>query len=334
MPQLNILLSSAGRRPYLVEWFREALTLNELSGRVILADSDAFAPASGFADAHISAVPVQEAGYEAWLRSTLEEHRIGLAVSVNDFELSRWSRLPEDFGALVRLSAHTQSFVEDKLETASVLGEAGLNVPPTWTGRDLGEVGNGPVIIKSRFGSGSRGLRVSQGAGVDDVVRKVASEMYDRMGQRIEDSAMALENVIVQPQLTGQEFGLDIVNDLSGRFVSVLARRKVAMRAGETDKAVTVDAAPFINVGRQISEVLGHRGLIDVDVFQDDAGVISVIDVNPRFGGGYPFSHVAGARVPAAYAAWSVGRMAPKQWTLSTVGVMSAKYVGIAEVTS
>jgi carbamoyl-phosphate synthase large subunit len=55
-----------------------------------------------------------------------------------------------------------------------------------------------------------------------------------------------------------------------------------------------------------IGEQLGHVGVLDCDLFASDQGY-SVIDLNPRIGGGYPFSHVAGANVPAALISWING---------------------------
>ena len=49
------------------------------------------------------------------------------------------------------------------------------------------------------------------------------------------------------------------------------------------------------------------------------------MELNPRFGGGYPFSHAAGANVPSALIAWRRG-LAPKpEWLRVRPGVLSAK---------
>ena len=50
MRHLSVLLASAGRRPYLVEWFREALAKNGVDGLVLLADADRFSPGAALAD--------------------------------------------------------------------------------------------------------------------------------------------------------------------------------------------------------------------------------------------------------------------------------------------
>ena len=65
---MNILLSSVGRRPYLVRWFRDALAENGVEGRVIAADVDPFAPSRPFADAWLVQWPhlARPGGPEYW----------------------------------------------------------------------------------------------------------------------------------------------------------------------------------------------------------------------------------------------------------------------------
>jgi len=78
------------------------------------------------------------------------------------------------------------------------------------------------------------------------------------------------------------------------------------MRGGETDSAVTVDEPRLRELGEQIAAGLGHIANLDVDVFLTDNGP-HVLEMNPRLGGGYPFSHLAGANLPAAIVAWLRG---------------------------
>lgn len=133
---MRILLSSVGRRPYLVRWFRDAMKANGVDGAVLAADVDANAPSRPFADGFVSAPKVVDPGYASWLRQTLGEHDIDLAVSINDFELSTWATLPEDraWAPLVRLDADTQRMVEDKFATSQALVKAGVPSPVTWVG--------------------------------------------------------------------------------------------------------------------------------------------------------------------------------------------------------
>jgi porphobilinogen synthase len=52
--------------------------------------------------------------------------------------------------------------------------------------------------------------------------------------------------------------GIEILNDLTGKYVATFAKKKIAMRSGETDIAETVDIAPFVNVAKCISTKLKH----------------------------------------------------------------------------
>jgi carbamoyl-phosphate synthase large subunit len=97
------------------------------------------------------------------------------------------------------------------------------------------------------------------------------------------------------------------------------------MRAGNTDRAVTV-AEPLLNhVGRQIGERLGHVGSLDGDVIATERG-FHVLDLNPRLGGGYPFSHLAGANLPRTLIAWASGDIPDPNWLKTEPGVVVSKY--------
>src|SRR5690606_10426320 len=116
-----------------------------------------------------------------------------------------------------------------------------------------------------------------------------------------------------QERLNSPEYGLDVINDLQGRYVTTFARRKLAMRAGETDRAVTIADERFTKAGARIGTTLRHVGNLDCDVFLREEEPV-VLEMNPRFGGGYPFSHAAGAHVPAALVAWASKRDIDPSW--------------------
>lgn len=333
---MNILLSSAGRRPYLVRWFREALADNGIDGRIIAADLDLMSPARAFADDFVAAPRVTDPDYEPWLRDLLKESDVRLAVSINDFELSTWAQLPpaEEWGALVRLGADTQQLVEDKYEMSLAIGEKGITVPRTWLGSDadraVDEATPGrSFVVKGRFGSASRGLRFADAAELSDAVASATADVTDRQGRGASEQseADARDLVVIQECIKGPEFGIDVVSDLDETYAGVLARRKITMRAGETDRAESVDASGFVGTAQQLAEAVPHPGSIDVDVMTSEEGEQYVIDVNPRFGGGYPFSHLAGARVPHAYVAWAAGLDVDESWLRTEDGVVAGKYV-------
>jgi len=203
----------------------------------------------------------------------------------------------------------------DKIETAKFLQRCGLTVPRTYV--ELGAARHAlsrgeiifPLVVKPRWGVGSIGLAIAE----DDqelnfafkaTEKQIACSFFAQVS-----SAAPEECVLIQERLSCEEYGLDIVNDLNGRHVCTFAKRKLKMRAGQTDRAITVNDEKLEKLGRLIGEQLGHVGILDCDLFANEEGY-RVIDLNPRIGGGYPFSHVAGANVPSALIAWVNGEEA------------------------
>jgi carbamoyl-phosphate synthase large subunit len=137
--------------------------------------------------------------------------------------------------------------------------------------------------------------------------------------------------LIVQERIFGEEYGLDVVHDLKGRFAACFVKRKLGMRAGETDAAETVDSPELVAFGRLIGERLGHIGVLDVDVMVDSSGPC-LLEMNPRFGGHYPFSHEAGANIPAALIAWADGLVPDPSWLKVRSGVRCCKDISMLRV--
>jgi carbamoyl-phosphate synthase large subunit len=100
---------------------------------------------------------------------------------------------------------------------------------------------------------------------------------------------------MIQELMDGQEIGVDCYIDLiSGEVVSIFTKKKLVMRAGETDKAISfVDDELFRQVEKFVTEN-GFRGQIDIDIFEIN-GEYYFSEVNPRFGGGYPHAYACGA---------------------------------------
>lgn len=102
------------------------------------------------------------------------------------------------------------------------------------------------------------------------------------------------DDLMIQEFLNGQEIGADVYIDMiSGEVVSIFTKKKLKMRAGETDKAVSFkDDRLFVLIERFVKET-GYRGQIDIDIFEIN-GQYYISEVNPRFGGGYPHAYECG----------------------------------------
>ena len=99
---------------------------------------------------------------------------------------------------------------------------------------------------------------------------------------------------MIQEFLNGQEIGADVYIDMiSGEVVSIFTKKKLKMRAGETDKAISFkDERLFALIEKFVLEA-GYRGQMDIDIFEIN-GQYYISEVNPRFGGGYPHAYECG----------------------------------------
>ena len=155
-----------------------------------------------------------------------------------------------------------------------------------------------PLFVKPRWGSAS--LQIFRVDTLEELrfAFRLAQSQLQKTFLKV-DEALSSESILIQEGLPGAEFGLDILNDLSGRTEFVYAKRKLGMRAGETDKSELVDCPVLNEIGERIGSALKHIGNLDCDVFYDGEKAV-VLELNPRFGGGYPFSHTLGANYPNA----------------------------------
>jgi carbamoyl-phosphate synthase large subunit len=103
--------------------------------------------------------------------------------------------------------------------------------------------------------------------------------------------------MIIQESLRGEAFDFDVLNDLSGRVLSVIPWRKYQSKLGETEQAETVESPVLLNLGQSLGTALGHAGPMDADIFIYNKQPY-VLEINLRFAGGYPVSHLAGAGFP------------------------------------
>jgi carbamoyl-phosphate synthase large subunit len=106
------------------------------------------------------------------------------------------------------------------------------------------------------------------------------------------------EDLMIQEYMSGQEYGADVYVDMiSGKCTSVFIKKKIKMRAGETDKSVSVHIPELFDKISSFTEAVGFRGIIDIDIFEKD-GDYYFSEINPRFGGGYPHAYACGVNVP------------------------------------
>ena len=309
---MNILFTCAGRRTYLLKYFKENLSEGD---KVVATDMQLSAPALQVADVKLQVPAVYDPEYVNITLNICREQNIDALLSLNDLELPILAENKARFEELgVKVIVSSPEVIDiafDKYKTALWVESLGLAAPKTYIRLEdvkraltAGEI-DFPLFMKPRWGSGSIGLESIADMEELDIY-------YNLLMKKIKKTILATasvgdEYIMIQEKLTGSEFGLDIMNDLNGRNVGVSVKQKLAMRAGETDKAVTVDLPEVREMGRKIGESLGHIGNLDVDIMQRADGAYCVLELNPRFGGGFPFSYEAGVNMPKAIIQWIKG---------------------------
>lgn len=296
---LNILLTCAGRRHYLASYFSQALGQ---SGRVVGTDMVLSAPALQACDVAWQVPGVFEEGYLDALKEVIRTENIQMVFSLNDLEAGLLAEnraaLEQETGATFYVpSPSTLDVCADKWRTYEFARQLGVPVPETFLtvagaveALEFGRV-QFPLIIKPRWGSASIGLYVVES--LEDLEASFVA-CQKAVGKSALSSLGLEDAVIIQEVIQGPEYGIDILYGRDERYIGFTAKRKLAMRAGETDKAVTVAPELFQNVVVKIANALPHRGNLDCDFLERD-GKFYLLEFNPRFGGGYPFTHMAGA---------------------------------------
>ncbi|MBP3938245.1 MAG: ATP-grasp domain-containing protein [Clostridia bacterium] len=280
---MNILILSAGTRNKIVRYFKEKVGEN---GRVIATDMSEFAPAVYEADKFYQVPKITTEGYIDTILDICRKEEINGLFTLIDPELSLLAENKEKFDALgVTVIGSSYELCErafDKMKMFRWLSDNGYKCARSYTDKEkfYADVEAGlityPVFVKPICGSASISI----------------AKVCDK--QSIENLFDHDSDLMIQEYLNGQEIGADVYIDMiSGEVVSIFTKKKLLMRAGETDKAVSFKDDKLFELVRRFAEESGWRGQIDIDIFDVD-GEYYISEVNPRFGGGYPHAYECG----------------------------------------
>ena len=283
---MNLLFSCIGRRGYIAEWFREHLAVGD---RIIGTSNTDWTPGFHACDAGFLMPDVSSEKYVPALLELCRREKVDAILSFFDLDVDAIARHRSCFiaeGVIpVIPDARVSEIGLDKLATSEFLRKNDIATPETFadleSARAALEEGRitWPIIVKPRYGYASQNLFVAH----DEVQ---LSGCFHRAPQ-----------MLVQQYLSGQEHSMDVLSDLEGRVISVIVKRKMLMRAGETDQAVSVQHSAALELGQRLGGALGNVGPLDVDFFIDGDSM-TILELNPRFGGAYACSHLAGADFP------------------------------------
>jgi carbamoyl-phosphate synthase large subunit len=295
----------------MVDYFKSALEPS--GGKVFVTNSHPNAAGFASADGGFIVPGLYHPAYIDTLIKICHQFEIQAIIPLYDLELpvlgDALPRLSAEGICAVVSSSAVINICNDKWQTKSFLLSSGFHTPQTFLSVDSAldalsahEI-DYPVYLKPRWGMGSIGVLVVENEAelrliYSGIVRHISKGPLKNVSSQDRERM-----VLIQEKLSGQEYGLDVINDLQGNYVTTFVKKKIAMRSGETDVAMTVDDPDLNHLGQKIAMTLHHIANLDMDVFLTKKGPY-ILEMNPRFGGGYPFSHLAGANLPAAIVAW------------------------------
>ena len=284
---MNILILSAGTRNKIVQYFKREVGS---AGRVVATDCSNLAPAVYDADVFYLVPRITAPDYLECILDICKKEHIDGVFSLIDPELSLLARERERFleiGTTPVISPY--DLVEtcfDKYRMFLMLQKMNIPTGKCYVKKEdffdavrRGEISY-PVFVKPVKGSAS--ININQVNSDEEI--ELLFRLYD--------------DLMIQEYMNGQEYGADVYVDMkSGKCTSVFVKKKIKMRAGETDKSVSVKDPRLFAMLRDFAERCGFVGMIDIDIFLID-GVYYISEVNPRFGGGYPHAYACGVNMP------------------------------------
>ena len=280
---MNILILSAGTRNKVVQYFKRTLAGH---GKVITTDMQTIAPAIYEADKYYIVPRITEPGYIDLILDICKKEKISGVLSLIDPELSLLAENKSKFDAIgVTIIGSDYACCEralDKMQMYHWLNEHGYRCAKSYDDIEAfysdikKDLISFPVFVKPIRGSASVEISKVKNRATLDVLWSHA------------------DGLMIQEYLKGQEIGADVyIDQISHEVVSIFTKKKLLMRAGETDKAVSFkDEKLFALIERFVRES-GYLGQIDIDIFDVD-GEYYISEVNPRFGGGYPHAFECG----------------------------------------
>lgn len=284
----NVLISSAGRRVELMDNFRDALQRLGLEGRVLAIDMSRQSPAFHMADEAFLVPRCTSPEFIPRVLALCEEQKIDLIIPTIDTELAIYAENRDIFAAkgvtIAVSSPEVIAIANDKRATHEWLTQQGL---PTVKQAEVEDVLSGaaslayPLLVKPAAGAMSRGVAI------------VADEQELRLATEDDD-------YIVQTIAPGKEYTVSFFADRSGKCRCAIPRKRLEVRAGEVSKGVTIRNQHIEELAFEVCDRLpGAFGTLNVQIFFDYATEeLNIIEINPRFGGGFPLAYQAGGRYP------------------------------------
>jgi len=274
----NVLVTSVSRKVPLVREVRKALEKFSPGSQIIGADSNPDSLGRYFVDKFWEMPTLVDLCAED-IKNYCLEHRISAIIPTRDGELEFFARskpFMEANGISVMMSeVDGVRICLDKLLFFDVLKNQ-QKINAIYTTSEPDNIDCKRWVVKERFGSGSRGIKLNLTA--DDA----------------QSAGSKLEDPVYQPFIEGREFSIDTYINKSGVTVGSVTRSRDRIVGGESQITTTI-AMPGIE--EMCQAAAAEMCLTSHLVFQaivDSEGKIHVVECNCRFGGASSLSVAAG----------------------------------------
>jgi carbamoyl-phosphate synthase large subunit len=285
MNNMNILITSAGQRVSLVRAFQTELKREFQYGKVYTVDmTPNLAPACIISDGYKEVKRVTDLNYIEDLIAICIDWQIKLIVPTIDTELLILSQNKDKFNNLgIKIVVSDEKFVaicRDKRMTNLFFTEKNIDIPKQYDKTNY----QFPVFIKPYDGSLSK----------DIYLINKENELTEF---HLQNSKLMFMEYIDNSLY--DEFTIDAYYDRKSELKCVVPRKRILVRSGEINKGLTCNNFLVDYVIKKLSVIEGAIGCLTIQVFfNEKIQRVVGIEINPRFGGGYPLSYFAGANYP------------------------------------
>ena len=283
----NVLITSAGKRVVLVQIFQRTFREMGLEAKVYTTDMrPSMAPAGIISD---GCIPVPRCTADSYIDCLLDicrEKQIGVIIPTIDTELLVLAENHQRFmDQGVRLAVADKEFIRicrDKRLTKDFFQQIGIAVPAAVD--KLHPVF--PMFAKPYDGSLSTNIHIIR-------------SQEDLTAEILADPKLIFMEYISRDEY--KEFTVDMYYGLDGRVKGIVPRERIEIRAGEINKGITRKNGIVGFLLERMGKLDGVRGCICLQLFyRESDGDVKGIEINPRFGGGFPLSYYAKANYAAS----------------------------------
>lgn len=252
---------------------------------MLATDASQLSAAGHIADAFEQVPSVDNSSFIEQTLSAAVKHSCEVIIPTIDPEIEKFATNREFFAAagidIWASSIQTTRLGFDKLLFHQWLIENNFPSIPTWDYNEFEAVTSGlKLVAKPRSGSSSVGVVFAD----------------SKKNIQLEDLT---PDYLFQEFVSGIEVTVDFAVGKLGQVLGIVPRRRIETRAGEVSKGVTVYDKKIEELVSKIASTLpGAYGVLNIQLIIDpDSNKLFVLELNPRFGGGYPLAHLSGGNL-------------------------------------